>query len=190
MPSRTLTHGSKTRSQGASASWLLRVDILLIAGLVVNGGLLGVTSAHAHDGGEFGIDIPVERVAPGDDLPIIGAEWAPNSVLEVGLQPSGAGLERIGAIRTDADGHFETVVRLPARVVSGLGVIQVTSRNGVLASDVVTIDPAAPPTGADSPGLDTAPNAELDPFSVVALAAAVLAMGLLVVKTRRRPTAP
>lgn len=147
-------------------------------------------SVLAHDGGEFGIEIPVDRVAPGAALAIVGAEWAPNTELEVRLQANGSEPSRIATIRTDSDGHFDTAVPLPDVLPAGSALIQVVSTYGVLDSAVVTIDPAAPRA---SPALDVsvvagAADGALDPFPLAALAAAAGGLGLLVVRTRRRPT--
>ena len=100
------------------------------------------------------------------------------------MQPSGSGLQRIGMIRTEADGHFDSAVRVPDGVASGPAVIHVTSGNGVLASSVVTIDPTAPRTGATASRSDRGNG--LDPFLLIALGGAIAALLLLVFKTTRR----
>jgi hypothetical protein len=188
VPGRALIDSRCIGSQDPHGSWLLQVRFVLIAGLVISWALHGAVTAWAHEGGEFGITIPVERVPPGADLPLVGAEWAADSFLEVRLQAGGSEFTTIGTTRTDNAGHFATALRLPESLPPGVAVIQVISTYGVLDTAVVTIDPAAPPPSL-APDIASATDttaAGLDPVPFVALAGAVGALGLLVVRTRRQ----
>lgn len=191
MPGRTLIGGSESRGQGPDGSWPLRVRFMLVAALAICGGTHGAIAAQGHEGGEFGITIPVERVPAGASLPIVGAEWASDSRLEVRLQASGSEFTTIGVIQTDSAGHFATAVRLPNALPSGVAVIQVVSTYGVLDTAVVTIDPAAPqpsiPPGI-APPRETAPDG-VDPVPFIALTGAIGALVILVARTRRHAQA-
>ena len=152
--------------------------------------LLAVTPmALAHDGGEFGVTIPVERIAPGADLPIEGADWAPGATLEVRLQSAGLDAVTIARIRTNDDGHFATAVRLPDPLPPGTATIQVVSDYGVLDTAVVTIDPSAPPPpplpSGDGGVIDAAAAGSTDLVPLLALGLAGLAISILVLKPRR-----
>lgn len=155
---------------------LLAISSLTVPSLVV-----------AHDGGAFGITIPVERVAPGAALPIIGAEWAARALLDVRIQAAGSDAVTIATIRTDDAGHFAVAVRLPNALPPGMATIQVVSGYGVLASASVTIDPTAPraqlPTAAGAVVDSVAANG-VDPIPLLVLGLAVGALAVLLVRTR------
>jgi hypothetical protein len=153
-------------------------------------GLTQPPFATAHEGGTLGIEIPVERIAPGDELPIIGADWAVRSPLEIWLQPAGQPRIRLGSVLTGADGHFLVNIGIPASVPSGPAALEVVSTYGVRDTGVVLIDPTAPPpsplAGSSSSGSS---EGEPDPFPLIALGGAIAALLFLGFKTRRRRNA-
>jgi hypothetical protein len=163
--------------------------------LLVVGTGLPTSLVAAHEGGELAISIPVERIAPGDDLPVIGEDWAPAEVLEVSLQ-QGTEVTDLGAVRTGADGHFVRSIPIPATLTPGPVIIEVASAAGVRARAVVTIDPDAPaPSFQTQDGESTHILADegIDLVPIVALLAAFGALGVLFIRTRRssgtnRPT--
>ena len=148
--------------------------------------LLQPTITQAHEGGELGIEIQVERVPPGETLPIVGSDWAASAPLEVWLQPAGQPRIRLGTILTGPDGHFLASVQIPSSAPSGPAAVEVVSTYGVRDTALVTIDPAAPPASA-RPGTiaGDSPADEIDPFPFIALAGAITAVLLMGYKTRR-----
>ena len=145
------------------------------------------TLARAHEDGTLGIELPVERIAPGDELPIIGADWAARAPLEVWLQPVGQPRIRLGSVITGADGHFLAKFVIPVSVPPGPAALEVISTYGVRDTGVLMIDPAAPPAssliGTTSAG---SPTDVIDPFPLIALGGAIAALLLLVTRTRGR----
>jgi hypothetical protein len=147
-------------------------------------------AVYAHDGGQFGVEIPAERIPPGAELPLVGAEWAPDVTLEVNVQSGDAPARSIARIQTDEHGHFATLIDLPDDLPEGTIAVQVRSDYGVLDTAVVTLDASAPPY-VPAPGdilalPPAAPPEGLDPFPVIALAAALLALLVLFLRTRAR----
>ena len=160
--------------------------VAILLGAVASSGIVGV-DVRAHENAEFGVEIPVERVAPGADLPILGAEWASNADLDVRLDVGGVTVE-LGRVRTDENGHFATTVELPETLPPGIAAIQVVSDYGVLATATVTVDPAAPPAPSGAATGQHAARTSLPDFEVgpiVALLAAAGSLFLLLFRTRR-----
>lgn len=182
----SLIPGATARNRGSSDP-RFRYSRALLLGLL--GSLLVFllpAIGQAHEGGTLGIEIPVERIAPGDELPIIGADWAVGAPLEVWLQPAGQARIRLGSVMTGADGHFLTAVRIPESAPSGPAAIEVVSTYGVRDTGVVTIDPTAPRPSSMPGATDAGPSADnVDPFPLIALGAALAALILLAFKTRR-----
>lgn len=146
-----------------------------------------VPVALAHEGGELGVQLTVERIAPGDSLPIVGTDWAIDVFLDVWMQFPGGDRVRIGSVRTGPDGHFLAALPVPATAPTGPAAVEVVSTYGVRDTVLVEVDPTAPrpsiPTGTTSgePGSGGA----FDPVPIVALATAVGLLGLLVLRTRK-----
>jgi hypothetical protein len=188
----------RIRSQGHVRPWLRRFRLPLsrrvfVAVLASTSAVVGAPQVAAHEGGELGIEIRVERVAPGDVLPVIGADWAPGAVLEIRLLGANGQETPLGTIRVGADGHFAASLRVPGSVTAGPAAVQARSDYGVLDTTLVVIDPAAPaassPVGATA-GEGAGASAGTDVVPFAALGLAVVALAVLVRKTRAAPRSP
>ena len=144
-----------------------------------------------HGGAATSMEIPAERVPPGSTLPLIGLDFFPGEALQIRLTGPG-GATDIGIVMAGPDGHFEAGLQVPADVPPGPYTVDAISQSGIIIRALVTIDPTAPPASYD-PVFPTAaerspaPEVDLVPFAAAGLA--VLALALLVLRTRRSAAA-
>ena len=133
------------------------------------------------------MEIPAERVPPGSSLPLIGLDFFPGEALQVRLTGP-AGATDLGVVRAGADGHFEAFLDLPRDAPAGPYTVDAISTSGITVRALVTIDPAAPPASY-APVFPTAaqrnPAPDVDLVPIVAGGLAVLALVVLVLRTRR-----
>jgi hypothetical protein len=176
----SLRRGSRGRSRSrlpGVLSWFAVVALLAAAA-----GTVG-----AHDGALTSMEIPAERLPPGSTLPLIGLDFFPGEALQIRLTGPGGATE-LGVVRAGPDGHFESFLDLPADLPAGPYTVDAISQSGIIIRALVTIDPAAPPASYD-PLFSTAaerspaPDVDLVPFAAAGLA--LVALGLLVLRTRR-----
>lgn len=171
-------HRLLVRSRGAAA--------ILGSGLAL-ASLIGPASLHAHEGSPPAMEAPVERVPPGSGVPLVGLDFFPGERLRVVLGTSDGATLDVGSVLAGADGHFETVVQIPAGIPAGPATIDAVSTSGIIVRALVTIDPDAPPASyrpvfpAPDAGVD-APDVDVVPF--VAAGLGILALAVLVLRTR------
>jgi hypothetical protein len=138
------------------------------------------------------MEIPAERVPPGSTLPLIGLDFFPGEPLQIVLTGP-AGASDLGVVKAGPDGHFEAFLDLPRDIPTGPYTVDAVSTSGITIRALVTIDPTAPPASYE-PVFPTAaqrnPAPEVDLVPVAAGGLAVLALVVLLLRTRRaRPVA-
>jgi hypothetical protein len=163
----------------------------------------GPVGAHS---GEWGLFFDTAQSTAGGSVHLRGdlPSTGPIQIVLVGADPTGLLLETID----DApNGHFETVVTFPRDVAPGTWAVEARADGMSPARATVELLPAAPPGPGDqagpvgsavappAPPLATSPlaplpnpstaSADADIVPIVAAALAVLALGVLLIRTRR-----
>lgn len=141
----------------------------------------------AHDGSTTSLQAPVERTPPGSSLPVIGLDFFPGERLRMVLVDATGTSSVLSSVQAGADGHFEAVLDVPASAAAGLATISAISESGIIVRALVTLDPSAPPASyrpVFPTVAETVPAPAVDVVPIVAASLAVLALGILVVRTR------
>lgn len=120
-------------------------------------------------------------------MPLIGLDFFPDEALQIRLTGP-AGATDVGIVKAGPDGHFEAFVDIPGDVPAGPYTVDAISQSGIMVRALVTIDPTAPPASYD-PVFPTAaernPAPDVDLVPLAAGGPAVLALAVLLVRTRR-----
>jgi hypothetical protein len=157
----------------------------LIAGLALAvAATASPATAVAHMGGEPFIHVPVDHIVPGESFPIVAADLGPDSLVTIELATDD-GIVPLGTVTAGPDGHFETVLVLPATVPEGYMQISAQSDDGTYATVWVRVGSeaaSATPPGSAGAGLP------VDPSLLVLLGAAIVVVAAWLVRSRRRPS--
>jgi hypothetical protein len=157
---------------------MIRRLVLLVA--TISTIAIQPTLVLAHGGGEPLIHVPLDHIEPGQSFPLLAADLGENAHVTFEIR-FGDVATPLGAAVAGADGHFETTLTLPSSYPAGYAQLVAESDDGSVAEVWVrvgtTSDAGAPPSSLE--------HIDLVPF--VALLAAVLALVMLVVRTRPRP---
>ena len=115
-------------------------------------------AALAHAGGEPLIHVPADHVEPGQPFQLIASDLGENATvtLELAIDETKATL---GTVVAGPDGHFQTMLTLPAPFPEGYAQLTATSDDGSSASAWVRVGTgpdlgALPATNEDPPFVD------------------------------------
>lgn len=196
------TLATSGRSQGRSRPWLPRFRpspaIAPVAALapfarvaaVAATLALGVTSlapppGFAHDSGEAAVVLRPDRVVRGGTVGATGADFFGGDSLDVRFVV-GSDSRSIGTVVAGDDGHFTTLIVIPANVPVGPAALDFVSKSGIVQRVLLSIDPGDPieapgPSdaglGGEAPG-DSGGGAILG-LGIAAAGAVLAAVGVL-----------
>jgi hypothetical protein len=149
--------------------------------------LLFPSAALAHGDGEPWLFVAADHVEQGQPFSVIGADMGPSVGVTFELTSYGEPMS-LGEVTTEQDGHFEASLTVPMTVRDGYAELRAVDAAGLEASTWVLV--------GDEPDLSVPPMPVAgnpwwtDPSVIVLglfLVGGALAVGYLLVKSRRRP---
>ncbi|HYI21198.1 MAG TPA: hypothetical protein VEX62_01050 [Candidatus Limnocylindrales bacterium] len=144
-------------------------------------------TAAGHFGAQSFVFVTDDAIDPGEQFTLIGSDLAPDSEVEVNLRIDEYAAT-LGTLRSGSDGHFETLLTMPAEAPSGFIELIASSPDGTSASAWIHVGPR---TGQEAPPPTQSQSAfPIDPSLIVLgvlLAGSVGAVAYMLL--RRRPAA-
>ncbi len=144
-------------------------------------------AAAAHFGAQSFVFVTDDAIDPGEQFTLVGSDLAPDSMVEVNVR-----LEEyaatLGTLRSGSDGHFETLLTMPAEAPRGYVELIASSPDGTSASAWIHVGQRTGQEG--TPPAATQAGFPIDPSLIVLgvlLAGSVGAIGYMLL--RRRPAA-
>ena len=139
-----------------------------------------------HFGAQSFVFVTDDEIDPGEQFTLIGSDLAPDSMVEVNLRIDEYSAT-LGTLRSGSDGHFETMLTMPAEAPSGYIELVASSPDGTSASAWIHVGPRtgqeAPPPSRSQTGFP------IDPSLIVLgvlLVGSVGAVGYLLLRRRTR----
>ncbi len=146
----------------------------------------GTTAGHF--GAQSFVFVTDDAIDPGEQFTLIGSDLAPDSMVEINIRIDQYSAT-LGTLRAGSDGHFETLLTMPAEAPGGYIELVASSPDGTSASAWIHVGPR---TGQEGPP----PNASqtgfpIDPSLIVLgvlVAGAVMALAYAILRRRPEPT--
>jgi hypothetical protein len=131
-------------------------------------------------GGEAFVHVPDGSIEPGRSFTLLASDLEPNAPIQVRLLAESRTAE-LGSVASDAEGHFETTLSVPADFPTGYARLIATDPAGNDVETWVSVGPAGS-SAAPSVGAGAQPSLYL----ATALAIGLLGLGAVIWLARRR----